>query len=428
LNINSLKPTLFLARYVYPVVSPPVEDGALLVRDGRIAAVGKRTALTAACSRAAVVDFGDAVLLPPFVNAHTHLELTHFPRWAEEFGESAEPADFVDWILRVIRVKRSVDPERYRPSLEEGIRLAIKAGTGAVGDILSFFPARSAYVGAPLRGRLFLEALGRDPARGRELLRAIGRIIDEGGIGRMEPGISPHSPYTLSADFLEEIFDFARHREIAASIHFAESSEEVDFLRDSDGPIARILYPLVGWGDMVPLPYRRSPAAYLSEHGGLFPGNLLVHGVQVTDHDIERLARCGAVVVLCPRSNARLEVGKAPLRRYREAGVPLALGTDSLASCDSLSIWDELAFSRRQFAGEIEPGDLLKLATADGAAALGLEGEMGALNPGHGAHFQVLSSNGLSRLEDLSGFLCTLGSSAEIRSLYLGGRDVLQMI
>ena len=419
--------TLYLARYAYPVATPPIEDGALLVRDGRIVEVGKRSVLTAACSQAAVVDCGEAVLLPPLVNAHTHLELTHFPRWAEEIGEGGAPAAFIDWILHVIRVKRSIDSNRYRPSLEEGIRLSLKAGTGAVGDILSFFPARSAYAGSPLRGRLFLETLGRDPARNREILRGIGRILDEGGIGRMEPGISPHSPYTLSAEYLEEVFELARRRGIAACTHFAESSDEVEFLRDSEGPIARILYPHVGWGDMTPPASRRSPAAYLSECGGLVRGNLLVHGVQVSGRDIEQIARCGSAVVLCPRSNARLGVGKAPLRRYRESGIPLALGSDSLASCDSLSIWDELAFARRLFAGDVDPGDLLKMATADGAAALGLGGEMGALKAGYGAHFQVLTSSGLPRIEDLAEFLCTCRPSAEITSLYLDGRDVLQM-
>src|SRR5690606_13444091 len=141
-----------------------------------------------------------------------------------------------DWMLRVIRVKRSLDFRSYRPSLEEGIRLSLKAGTGAVGDILSFFPVRTAYADTPLRGRLFLETLGREPVRNREHLREIGRILDEGGIGVMEPGISPHSPYTLSAEYLKDVFDFARRRDIPLSIHFAESRDEVDFLRDSEGP------------------------------------------------------------------------------------------------------------------------------------------------------------------------------------------------
>jgi cytosine/adenosine deaminase-related metal-dependent hydrolase len=149
--------------------------------------------------------------------------------------------------------------------------------------------------------------------------------------------------------------------------------------------------------------------------------------VQVSDRDIERLASCGAAVVLCPRSNARLGVGKAPLRRYREAGIPLALGTDSLASCDSLSMWDELSFARRLFAGDIDSGDLLKMATADGAVALGLGREMGVLEAGFGAHFQVLASTGLPRIEDLAEFLCTWRPSDGITSLYLDDRDVLQM-
>lgn len=419
--------TLFLSRYLLPVVSSPLEDGGLLVRDGRIVALGKRKSMTAAYPQAAVIDFGDAILLPPMVNAHTHLELTHFPRWAAEMGEDQTPSSFVDWILQVIRVKRGGKHDRYRPSVAEGIRRSLQAGTGAVGDVLSFFPARQAFANSPLKGRIYLETLGRDPAFNRQLLRSIGTILDESCAGALELGISPHSPYTLSGEYLEEVLGFARRRRAPSCMHFAESPDEVDFLCDSRGPLAETLYPFVGWQNMVPPPARRTPTTYLAERGGLVPSNLLVHGVQVSDEDAELLARSGATVVLCPRSNARLGVGRAPVELYRRAGVPLALGTDSLASCDSLSVWDELAFAHTWFEGRLAPRALLEMATLHGARALGLEGEMGALAAGQGGHFQVLSPAALPRLEELEEFLCAPGRTAEVAALYIDSRDVLQI-
>ena len=415
---------LYRARYLLPIAAAPIEDGALLVEEGRIAAVGRFASL---CRfNAEIVDFGDAVLLPPMANAHTHLELTHYPRWQSIVEETATPKSFVDWILQVIRVKRQQSTERFLPSLQEGIQISLTSGTGAVGDILSCFPARAAYVDSPMKGRVFFETLGRDPARNREILRAIGSLLDEGRAGSLVSGISPHSPYTLSAEYLEEIFDFARRRRVPVVTHLAESAEEVAFLQNASGPLAQVLYPYVGWSEMVPPPARRTPVAYLEERGGLVAGNLLVHGVQVASADLGRLARSGATVVLCPRSNARLGVGRAPVELYREQGVPLALGTDSLASCETLSLWDEVAFARNWFDNFLPPRLLLSMATRGGAAALGLDGEMGVFAVNWGAHFQVLVPPTLPTLADLEEFLCSPGRTAEVSALYLDGRDVLQ--
>jgi cytosine/adenosine deaminase-related metal-dependent hydrolase len=415
---------LYRARYLLPIAAEPLEDGALLVEGGRIAAAGRFSALRRA--DAGIVDCGDAILLPPLANAHTHLELTDFPRWAAELGETAPPAGFVDWMLRAIRVKRAVASELLHPSLERGIAESLKAGTGAVGDILAAFAARSAYSESPLRGRLFYETLGRDPTRTTPQLEAIAALLAEGPAGRLAPGLSPHSPYTLSAGHLEAALALAARHEAPLSIHAAESSAEVAFLADAAGPIAEQLYPFVGWGGEAPPPAGLSPVEYLAGRGALRRGTLLVHGVQVSPADVEQVAAAGCTVVLCPRSNARLGVGTAPVGLYRRAGVSLALGTDSLASNDSLSLWDELAAARQLYGNVFASEELLALATAGGAAALGLEGEMGAFIEGWGAHFQVLRPAALPSRHELAEFLCAPGRTAEVAALYLDGRDVLQ--
>lgn len=418
--------TLFLSRYLLPVTSAPIEDGALLVNEGRIVAVGRRKELIAVSTGAAMVDFGDAILLPPLVNAHTHLELTHFPLWDKGCRPDTDPAGFVDWILHVIRVKRGVALERFEPSLAAGIEASYAAGTGAVGDILSYFPARKAYVNTPLRGHLYLETLGRDPGMGRKILSRIGDLLQEKRAGQLKLGIAPHSPYSVSAEYLEHIFDFARRRKVPTTLHLAESREESTFLYDSLGPMKDLLYPFVGWERMVPPPARRSPVAFVDACGGLVPSCLLAHGVQVDAADAGRLARSGATVVCCPRSNARLGVGKAPVALYRQAGVPLALGTDSLASCDSLSIWDEIAFAYDWFEGQLSPFELLTMATISGARALGVAGDLGELKVGLGCNFQVLTPEDLPPFKDLEAFLCAPGRSAEVSSLFLDAWDMLQ--
>lgn len=417
--------TLYLARYLVPISGASLEGGALVVRHGQIVDLGSKKAMTAAHPRAAVVDFGDdSVLLPPLVNAHTHLELTHFPQWAAQRGEHSAPSDFIDWILRIIRVKRALAPDLFAASLRDGIRACLAAGTGAVGDILSWLPARDQYRNAPLYGRLYLETLGLDPAGNRQMLRGLGKISDECLAGRLRLGLAPHSPYNLSGEYLESLFDYARRHGLPLSTHLAESAAEVEFLLGSKGPIAERLYPLVGWRDMLPPPARRRPVPYLAERGGLVADNLLVHGVQVDADECRAIARAGASVVLCPRSNRHLGVGLAPVESYRKAGVNLALGTDSLASNDSLSVWDELAFARRAFSGRLAPRELLCMATCNGARALGLGADMGGFAPRMGAHFQVLRCAALPSLGELDEFLVSPGRTAEVRALYLAGREV----
>ena len=415
---------IYTARYLLPISSGPIEDGALLLRGGRIAAVGRRQDVQRLAPAAPTTDFGAALLLPPLVNAHTHLELTRFPAWAKAAGETKAPESFVDWILQVIRVKRGLPLDVFAGSVSEGIRLSLAAGTGAVGDILSYFPARRQYAGSPLRGRVFLEVLGRSAERWEPLLESVEEVLAQTPEGAIGYGLSPHAPYTLAEDFLRQALDLARNRPLPAALHLAESPEESAFLAAAAGPLIERLYPLVGWGELLPTPSGLSPVRYLQGCGGLHSGVLLVHGVQVPTEDVALIARSGAAVVLCPRSNARLGVGKAPLDDYLAAGVPLALGTDSLASNENLSVWDELAFAWDWFSGAASPRQLLTMATLGGAKALGLDGEMGAFEAGWGGHFQVLAPSHLPALGELWDYLGG-GCGGDVRHLYLAGRDVL---
>ncbi|MEZ4600567.1 MAG: amidohydrolase family protein [Syntrophotaleaceae bacterium] len=413
--------TLYLARYLVSVTAPPLEDGALQVEKGRIAAVGTRRQLQAGWS-GEVVDFGDAVILPPLANAHTHLDLTRFPRWAAEADRTSAPADgFVDWILHLIEVKRRQPSAELRRSLEDGLQQSLQAGTGALGDILSCPDIFPAYQNCPLHGRVFLEILGLDPGQVQSRLETLQPILDQRPAGtRLVPGLAPHAPYTMSAAVMEPIRSAARYRPL--SIHFAESAEESEFLQSSSGALAEKLYPAVGWNGAVPPAPHRRPTGWLEDQGILDLEPLLVHGVQVTREDAELLGRKGATLVLCPRSNARLRVGRAPVELYLAAGVPLALGTDSCASSPSLSVWDELACAARIYGDLLSPAQLLAMATVNGARALGLQGEMGALEPGWGVHFQVLPLNSTVGPEDLESFLCHRGGDLGGGCLYLDGR------
>lgn len=397
----------------------------MLNRDGQIAAVGTLAEIRNSYPGVEVVDFGEAILVPLLVNAHTHLELTDYPAWAAKAGETDAPKDFVDWILRLIRVKRRLNRKLFEKSVAAGIERLIRSGTGAVGDILSHYPSRTAYRKSPLLGTLFLESLGQDPAVIQRIRKGLESVLSEERIGQIELGLSPHSPYSISATYLSSLYKKCRNEGLRCTTHLAESQAEVEFIENSSGELVTGLYLTIGWESLVPWPAECSPTEYLRRRGGLFPQNLLVHGVHLTSADIELLAEAGMHLALCPRSNARLNVGKAPVAGLLKAGVKLALGTDSLASNDSLSLWDEMAFAADWFDGQLDAPTLFRMATLGGADALGVDSELGSLSVGKQGSFQVLRPETKVALRDLNDYFIAPGRTEEVEQVFVRGQAQL---
>ncbi len=415
---------IYTARYLVSGNAPPVEAGAFFAHAGKIAAIGTLTELKTSYPHVKVVDFDDALMVPLLVNAHTHLELTDFPQWTSECGGAESPENFVDWILHLISVKRKLKIEQFAPSLQHGIEQSIAAGTGAVGDILAYHPARSGYGDSSLLGNLYLETLGQDPAMVSKLKAGLAEALEDKGCGAVKLGVSPHSPYTLSANYLRDTYLYCRQHNLRCTTHLAEAVEEVEFVEKGSGDFARRFYPYIGWEGYITTGSGLRPVEYLRQQGGLFPQNLLVHGVQLNDAEIDTLAAEKMSLVLCPRSNATLKVGKAPAKKLLDAGVRLALGTDSLASCDSLSIWDEMAFAHKWFAGDLDAPTLFGLATSNGAKVLGVDGAVGSLALGKDASFQVLQPQTAVAVNEVFDYFVSSACSSTVKHVY--HRGVLQ--
>lgn len=417
--------TLYRARYVLPIVSSLLEDGAVLVESGLIRAVGHYPEMAETHPEATFVDFGDSVLLPPMVNAHTHLELTAFSEWAAAAGEPHTPQTFVDWILWLVRIRREIGEEELKASLAAGLKASLLAGTGAVGDIFTTLNLVEAYLDSPLYGRVFAEVLGHDLDLIEQRLSSIKTLTVQSPAKNLNWGLSPHATYTLSASATDQVFAFAKELALQCTIHLAESEPESEFLRDGTGAIADKLFSSAKWDPLLSPPPGCSPVHSLCGDGRLKEGDLIVHGVHVAPADVDMLKQSGCSVALCPRSNAILNVGKAPVTDYLNAGIPLALGTDSMASSSSLSIWDEMAFAVEWFAGAAEPSDWLEIATLGGAKALGIEKRVGQLAPGQEASFQVVTLPVLPQADALEETLCAAGKDVDVTHLYLAGENVL---
>ena len=415
LRINDMQ--IYAASWVVPISAPPIAGGGVAVEDGRIMAVAPLDWIRREFS-APLREFPGCVLLPGLVNAHTHLELTHYPSWRIRKDLDYTPRTFTDWVIQVIKIKRGLKRQEKELSLREGLRITLESGTTAIGEIVTDRELLPGYGRIPLAGRLFLEAIGQDPALWPELLHSLEAALGSLALPALLPALAPHAPYTLADELFRGVADLAARQGVPLAVHLAESPEEAEFLHDSTGRIAEQLYPFVHWESYLPPPRRTTPAAFLDSLGILGPGTLAVHCVHITPADAELLQQRGVTAVLCPRSNDKLDVGTAPVHLLKNKGIPLALGTDSLASNDSLSLWDELRFLLELFPDDFSHAEALRLATLDGAEALRIADLAGSLEAGKRADFQVLELDGPYAESDLCRAIIERG---RLREVFLAG-------
>lgn len=413
---------LYAASYILPISSPPIPGGAVAVENGCIVETGTLADLRSryACP---VHDFPGCAILPGLVNPHTHLELTHFPSWKIRKGIDYSPRTYVDWIIQVIKIRRALSPKELDLSVREGLRICLEAGTTAIGEILTDRSLLPLYADSGLTGRLFFEAIGHDPVRYSQLVSDLDTAIATFAGGEFFPGISPHAPHTVSEHLHQEVQRIAVKRDIPRVIHLAESREESDFFFDSSGKIAELLYPHVRWEQYLP-PQRRTTATTWLDGLGVFSGTIsAVHCVQLTPSDVDILSKRGVGVVLCPRSNDKLAVGRAPVALLKKFSIPLALGTDSLASNDSLSLWDEMRYLLDLFPGIFTPSEVLSMTTTIPARQLALADKIGSLDAGKRGDLLVMKLP--SRHGSGEGLLEALIHSGELLRVYLAGHPVV---
>ncbi len=373
-----------MADLVCPVEGPPIRRGAILTAAGRILAVGEESFVRPAKPVAHERDFGRAILLPGLVNAHTHLELS---------GLARKPGPMEEWIVLLVREVREWPAHLFLASARIGVAESLAAGVTCVGDVSTSGESATAIADAGMRGVVFHEVLGLDPARADEIL---ARKLEVHALfphyqgvvpNAVRHGLSPHAPWTASLALYQAARDEARARGWPMTTHLAESAHEVAFLQNGTGAFAVAHRELRGSLDGF-APSGLRPVAHLDLVGALNGLSLAAHGNQTNVEDWRVLIRNGVCVCLCPRSAHFFGHPFADVNRMREAGLDLCLGTDSRASSPTLSLLDE-ARALRQTGAEVVDAELLRMCTQAGAAALGFD-EAGVLSPGGAADFCVL--------------------------------------
>jgi cytosine/adenosine deaminase-related metal-dependent hydrolase len=394
------------ADWLLPVEGPPIPDGAIAVEDGRIAAVGTRAELGES------THYGESVIVPGFVNAHSHLEYAVYAGFGDGLG------DFAEWITLHIQRKARIGWEQYVDIARFGAAQCLASGITTIGDCSYSGATAVACADLGLRATVYLEVFGADPTVALGHFAEIRERVDGFFSDRVRAGVSPHAPYSVSL----ELYRACAELGLPVATHISESPAEILYLTRGEGP----------WGAysdlLVPAP-GTTGTRMLAEHGLLGREVLAAHCVMLEPDEIDLLASTGTGVAHCPRSNAALGCGFAPLTELREAGARVGIGTDSPASAPSFDFFEELravvltARARAQRPSALSPTETLELATLSGARALALDDELGSLVPGKRADLAVVSLDGSAYLpvEDPAAAVVFGGSPERVLATFVDG-------
>jgi len=395
------------ADWVVPVEGDPIADGAVeIADDGTIATVGPASELGAG------ERFEGSVIVPGFVDCHTHLEYAVYAG----FGDGLP---FSSWIAMHVTRKSLLDLDEMRAIATDGAHECLRSGITTVGDCSFAGAAAEAVAEAGLRAIVYLEVFGRDASalgRFEELRERVEPALSD----RVRLGVSPHAPYTCTL----ELYEACAALGLPVATHLAESVSERLYLLDGSGDWA-------SFAELLVPPPGTTGIRLLAGAGLLGPGTMAAHCVDVEADEIALIAQAGTGVAHCPRSNGYLGCGVAPVEELLAAGIPVGIATDSPASTPSFDLFEELRaaiVAARARAGRpdaLSAARALELATLGGARVLGMAEEVGSLVAGKQADLAVVSLEGspFDPVEDPAAAVVLGGSPDRVAATLVRGED-----
>jgi cytosine/adenosine deaminase-related metal-dependent hydrolase len=409
--------TVYEADWVCPVSTLPVRNARIAVENGRI--VGNQK------SQEHVVRFPGCAIIPGFVNAHSHIELTILRGYLDHLP-------FTDWIPRLTDAKYNVlSGADMLVSARLGAIEMLRAGVTCLGEVMDLGMAWDVMREFGLQGIAYQEVFGPAEGQAEDAMTSLAKKIESYRRDETETqriGVSPHAPYTVSTKLYRAVNDFARREDLRVTTHIGESAEEGMFVRRGAGVFAE------RWRERgIPVdPPGCTPVKYLSGLGLLRPETLLIHAIDLEDADLQLLRDSRPALVHCPKSNAKLAHSVALIPEIRQTGVPIGLGTDSVASNNVVDMFEEMRAAvfqqrsrTRQF-NALDAHTVFRMATLGGAECLGLANELGTLDSGKRADFVVVDVNdpALQPVFDPVEAMVYSASRANVRATFIGGRQV----
>jgi aminodeoxyfutalosine deaminase len=417
------------AEFILPISDAPISNGAILIENDKILAVGTKRELKEKFPLAEVEDFGESVIMPGFVNAHSHLELTAMRGFLDDLED-----DFSAWLLALTKTRaEKLSDKDIEISAQWGALEGLRGGVTCFADIGRYGRAGfDALKKTGLRGIVFQETefspKNEEAKNDFVLLKEKFLALRETETDLVKAGISPHAPYTVSRSLFEIIADYAQSENIKLSIHAAESKEEQQFLRFGEGFLADVYAKYnLKW---------ETPGVdsieYLAQTGVLRAAPLLAHCVYVTEKNIELIEKSDSRIAHCPKSNAKFGHGVAPLEKFLDYNVRVGLGSDSVASNNTCDILGEARFAalvartREDKKKLLTAREIIETATLGGALALGLESEIGTLQTGKQADIIVISLQAVAQqpVHDVYSALLFASNARDVRLTMVAGEEI----
>lgn len=362
------------ARWVFPISTPPLENGVVEVANGRIVAVHDRPNPSA-------VNLGNVAIIPGLVNAHTHLEFS-------DLTQPVQPAlPFTEWIRSLVTVRRTTPATHI--VIQAGLNECHANGATLVGEIATQHWSADDYRHAGTHVTVFRELIGLLPDRAAAQFAIaqnwLAHSSDNASITR---GLSPHAPYSVHPSLYHDLIELAADHQAPIAIHLAETTSELELLNQGTGEFVAMLQRFNAWDDHA-IPRGSRPLDYLTPLAGLSRA-LVIHGNYLDSQEIDWLDQHPNVaVVYCPRTHAFFQHPPHPWLHMLDRGICVALGTDSRGSNPDLSLWREMRFLVTQFP-QVDPARILAMGTLAGAQALGQNADYGTLEPGKRATLTVV--------------------------------------
>lgn len=417
------------AEYVLPISSAPIENGAVVIENDKILAVGKFAEIKVQFPEAEIDEYGEAAILPGFVNAHSHLEITAMRGYLDSVEH-----DFAAWLLKLTKTRAEILTDSdIKTAAIFGALEGARAGVTCFGDIGRFGVAGfEALKQNGLRGVLFQETEfspdNKTAESDFEKLKEKFLQLKETETDLVKVGLSPHSPYTVSRRLFEKIAEYAVTENIKISTHAAESDIESVLLEKGTGFFIGV-YKKFGVEWEIPF---CSPIEYLNKIGFLKTKPLLAHCVKVSDADINLIKNSNSSIAHCPKSNAKFGHGIAPLEKFLDAQINTGFGSDSVASNNTCDILEEARFAilparnlttKKRF---IEPEEALRIATLGGAKSLGFDTEIGTLEEGKQADIIAISLENIAQMpiHDIHSALIFASNSRDVKMTMVAGREI----
>ncbi|MBO4365553.1 MAG: amidohydrolase family protein [Eggerthellaceae bacterium] len=418
---------LLSAEYVLPISSEPIRRGAVLVRNGRIRDVGPAETLILRYPEEETHDYGQAVLLPGFVDVHTHMD-------GAVLRGIVHDVPYSEWLMRVNEGNDRMTTSELFDSAVLGCLEALSSGITTIADISGCGASVDAMQHVGMRGVVYREVNAMDKRRVDHAMRSAAADIERwtGRVdsGRVSLGIAPGALYNCHPLIYKRCAEYAGDS-LPVAMHLAGSREEYNFVRY--GSSAFSVHDMAekrGFVEIPPwLPTGVTPVNYVLNWGGFEAEKTMgIHLVQVNDADIAKLKENNVSVALSPRAAAQLGMGVAPMSEFLRQDFRVGLGTDSPSATDSIDMLAEMRvgmlIQRALNTSEFLPAStMLEVATIGGARALHMESQIGTLETGKLADIiaiDISSSHQMPTDDVVSAVVNTTSGSDVIMSMVDG--------